>query len=158
MNNYRMGHHSKSAYQEIRGQGLDLPPKPESDMPQLPPDLTELGDQALMNLYQKYVSWSDYISVQVSCAQVDERNAMRMLDMSENMLLMETMARGKKITEARNEVKADPVLDERRESAFGAEAYRKMIESLLNNCERDAALISRELTRRTTESRRDKFL
>lgn len=158
MSNYRMGRHSKAAYQEIKAQGMDLPQQPESDMPQLPPDLTELGDRDLMGLYQKYVAWSDYISVQVSCAQVDERNAMRNLEMHENASLLMLQARGKKVTEARNEMKSDPALEAWRDAAFGAEAYRKMIESLLNNCERDASLISRELTRRTTESRREKFL
>jgi hypothetical protein len=154
-----MGTESQGAYAAARAQGLDVPDKPDNEMPEMPSDLTELSDQDLMQLYSQIIAWSDFIAVQQSFAQTDERRIKRRLEFLEAKALIRARTVTDKITDARTNMKADPDVAEAHDTAGSAEAYRKLIEALYSNLERDAALISRELTRRTTSERgrRDKW-
>jgi hypothetical protein len=68
---------------------------------------------------------------------------------------MGSQAKGERITAIKAEVSihADVVaLDNDYEEKY---AYRKLVEMLLTNHERDLALVSREITRRSNNYRRD---
>jgi len=126
----------------------------------LPSDLTELDDVALMGLYTKLTAWAGYLGVQQSFAQTDERRIKRKLEFLETRALIVAKASAGKITDARLLVKDDPAIQDIHEKAASSEAYRKLIEALYDNCERNASLVSRELTRRTAASdrgRRERF-
>lgn len=147
---FRSGPVASRMMSEIRDQGLPMPKKPVETPPDLPQDLTVLDDEDLMVLYTHLVAWSDYISTQVSIAQIDEREIQRELDQTENRLMILSGDKGDRVTYARAQVAADPTVVGLKARVEEAHAYRKLVESLAANIERDAALVSRELTRRTS--------
>lgn len=146
----KLGPSSQRAYDELLSQGLSLHPQPETEIPVLPPDLTAIDDEDLMILYSLLTAWSDFVSAQVSCAQVDERAAEKKLSHSENLLMIASGDRGDRVTFARAQVAADPKISALKEEIERLHAYRKLVETLSTNIERDANLVSRELTRRTS--------
>jgi hypothetical protein len=150
----RLGEASRRAADALMQQGLTLSPKPEIEMPILPSDVTVLDDEDLMILYSLLTAWADFISTQVSCAQVDERAAEKRLSHAENLLMIASGDKGDRVTYARAQVAADNKIVAMKEEVEEAHAYRKLIESMASNIERDAALVSRELTRRTSSRNR----
>lgn len=143
------GPRAQSAVDTALAQGLPLWNQPATPPPAMPPDLTAVDDEDLMILYSLLTAWADYTSTQVSCAQVDERAAEKSLSHSENLLMLAHGDKGDRVTFARAQVAADPHVIALKEEVEKWHAYRKIVESLLGNIERDAALVSRELTRRT---------
>ena len=154
MSVYNFGVDSKAAASTLRQQGLRLPPKPSTDIPLLPGDITEMDDESLMTLFVELTSWNDYISTQVAAAQVDERSAQRILDVTEANATSAGWTGGKedRVAIAKARISNDPAVVAARSSLDIRYAYRKLVEALSSNVERDAALISRELTRRTSGS------
>lgn len=150
----RMGPVSASAVDQLASQGLAMYPKPNLEIPVLPADLTSVDDEDLMVLYSLLTSWSDFVSTQVSCAQVDERAVEKKLAHSENLLMIAAGDKGDRVTYARAQVAADPTIIALKQEVEDVHAYRKLVEVLAANIERDAALVSRELTRRTSSRNR----
>lgn len=150
----KLGGTSKRAYDELMTQGLSLHPQPEIEIPVLPADLTAIDDEDLMVLYSLITAWSDFVSAQVSCAQVDERAAEKRLAHNENLLMIASGDRGDRVTYARAQVAAEPTVVALKEEIESLHAYRKLVETLSLNIERDANLVSRELTRRTSSRNR----
>ena len=145
----------------ITQSGLDLP-KPKYDQAVLPPDITELSSEQLAEMFTILTGWADYMASQLVQAQLAERTAERDLDLMTNRLLVEKMgsaAKGDRITLVKAQISVDErVLDlsERYETKY---AYRKILEMMLNNQERDITLVSREITRRSNGTlRRDTFV
>jgi hypothetical protein len=152
-----MGAASRHAYDAARIQSLPIPRKPGDDTPSLPHDPTSLGDQDLMMLYSEFTAWSDYLSVQVACASVDEKAAVSRLEVLESKFMFTQMRSQTKVTEARAEMKFDDQIVEAKKEVSELEAYRRMVEALYNSLERDAQLLSRELTRRSSSTRREGY-
>ena len=150
----RLGPASQRAVDTLAAQGMPGYLKPHIEMPYLPSDLTAVGDEDLMGLYSLLTAWCDYVGAQVSAAQVDERAAEKRLAHSENLLLSASGDRGDRVTFAKAQIAVDPEIVALRQDIEEQHAYRKMVESLAANLERDSSLVSRELTRRTaTRSR-----
>ena len=144
----------------ITQQGLDLP-KPKYDQVTLPPDITDLSSEQLAEMFTILTGWADYMASQLVQAQLSERATERDLDLMTNRLLVEKMgsaAKGDRITLVKAQIYVDErVLDlaEKHEKRY---AYRKILEMMLNNQERDITLVSREITRRSNGTlRRDTF-
>lgn len=151
---FRSGPTASSTLSILLEQGLPVPRKPIEEIPTLPSDLTVLSDEDLMILYTHLTAWSDYVSTQVSIAQIDEREISNELDRAENRMMILSSANGDRVTYARAQVAADPTIVGIKKRVDEAYAYRKLVESLAANVERDAALVSRELTRRTSSRSR----
>lgn len=148
------GNQSSDAVDALIGQGIKIPAKPEYDIPSLPVDLTSVADQELMTLYGKLTAYADFVSVQVSCSQVDERSLEKRLSRLESTkMLAGTGKAASRVTFAKAEVASDPEVMALKDDVEQIHAYRKLIEAMAANIERDAALVSRELTRRTTNNR-----
>lgn len=146
----RFGPVSGSALKVMEDQGLVTHGKPTFEIPRLPSDLTDLDDEALMLLYSNLTAYADFISVQVSCAQIDERALEKELSMTESRKMLSSEGKSEnRVTFARAQVAIDPIIVDLKERVEEAHAYRKLIESLASNIERDSSLVSRELTRRT---------
>jgi hypothetical protein len=147
-----MSESSEKAAALLKKQELRMPIRPEDRLPILPEDITSLHDENLMDLFVKFTSWVDYVSVQVACAQIDERASQRTVDLAEANALIAgwTGGREDRIAIARAKQASDPEVTRLSDELDDARAYRKLIETLASNLERDAALISRELTRRTS--------
>lgn len=155
--NLRMDNASRTAMDALVSQGIREPQKPGYDLPELPRDLTSVGDEELMVLYSEYTAYSDFVGVQVSCAQVDERSLEKRISSLEGMKMLAGKDSGKAeklVTYAKAAVAQDPQVVALKEELEVAYAYRKLIESLSNNLDRDSNLISRELTRRTSFNNR----
>ncbi len=149
---YRLGPVSEKAFQEIVAQGLDLPEKPVSGMPKLPDGLTNISDVALMESYAEFVAWSDYTTSQVAAAAIDERAAQANLDAKEAEVMLRewTGKTGDRVTLQKAKAAADPDIIEARKAVDERYAYRKLAESIATAMERNAQMLSRELTRRTS--------
>ena len=153
----RMGTTSRAAYDAARAQGLPTPRRPVTEMPTLPHDPTDLGDRELMMLYTEYTAWSDYLAVQVACASTDEKAAQSRLEVLEAKSMLSQTAGGGKVTTARSAMKSDQAIVDTKQEVMELEAYRRLVESLYSALERDAMLLSRELTRRTSTTRREGY-
>jgi hypothetical protein len=145
-----------SAVKKFEGWGLTFN-KPLDDQVTLPGDITDIGSEALGQLYTRLTAWSDYIASQLTMAQLEERAALKAKEFKENTMLVRRMGasvKGERVTSVKAEIAVDPdvvSLDNDYEEKY---AYRKLVEMLLNNHERDLQLVSREITRRSNESRK----
>lgn len=135
------------ALSELADQGIVVGRSIDISAPQLPPDITEIDDEELMLLFTELTSYLDFISFQVSLAQIDERDAERKLDIA----MATAMANQPKALAAviKAAALADPAVVSLSEDHSVKYNYRKIIEVMAGNLERDMNLVSRELTRRT---------
>ena len=133
-------------------QGVNLPLNPGGDIPPLPKDVTSLSEESLMELFVSLTGWSDYASTQAVFAQIDERDAQRNLDMAEASATSTNWTGGRddRVAIAKAKVASDPGVVAAREVLDARHAYRKLVEVVASNLERDASVVSREITRRTS--------
>lgn len=129
--------------------GLYLPDKPTGGMPVLPVDITVLGDEELMILYTDFIAWADYAAAQLAVAAAEEREAARRHDLKKAKEL--AAAKSGTVTAARAAAETEAAEDGY--EASERYAYRKVLESISVNLERDAALLSRELSRRLGDNK-----
>jgi len=145
-----------TAIEKFAGWGLTFH-KPKDDQVTLPPDITDVSSSDLGELFTRLTSWTDYIASQLAMAQLEERAALKAKEFKENTMLVARMGaqvKGERVTAVKAEIAVNPdvvALDNDYEEKY---AYRKLVEMLLNNHERDLQLISREITRRNS-GRRD---
>lgn len=151
----RYGPVAKTAIDALSGQGITTPNKPDYAIPSLPHDLTDIGDEDLMVLYSELTAYADFVAVQVSCAQIDERSLEKKLSSLENIKMLSSGGKSEnRVTFARAQVAVDPEVVEIKQRLDETYAYRKLIEAMAGNIERDTSLVSRELTRRTSSASR----
>jgi hypothetical protein len=138
---------------ELAAQGLGVNPNLDIPNPELPTDITVLSDEDLMILYTQFVIFSDFVNTQLSCAIIDEKEMDRQLASLESAKMMKyTASAGAKtsVTAVKALVEDDEDVYKLKIQHLQKYAYRKMLETLANNSERDSAVCSRELTRRTS--------
>lgn len=144
----------------VMQKGIDLP-KPAYDQAVLPPDITELSSEQLAEMFTILTGWADYMSSQLVQAQLAERDALRKADFAESKALvrMSTGApKGTTVSLIKAQIDIDPDIQDLRDRYEEKYAYRKILEMMLNNQERDITLVSREISRRSqTMGRRDSF-
>lgn len=151
MNYVKASMNSAEVSSDVAMQGLSLPDMPQKEVPSLPRDITSLSDEDLMELFVALTAWNDYASVQVVFAQVDERDCQRVLDLAEARAVAANWTGGRddRVAIAKAKIATDDQVVKAREQLDYRHAYRKLVEVIASNVERDAALVSRELTRRT---------
>jgi len=143
--------------------GLELP-KPKYDQVTLPPDITELSSEQLAEMFTILTGWADYFASQLVQAQLKEREAQRALEIAESRMLITKMGsveKGSRVTLVKAQISVDPEILQLGDVHEERYAYRKILEMMVDNQERDITLVSREITRRTNESRmgrRDTFI
>jgi hypothetical protein len=146
-----------SAIEKFKDWGLTFY-KPEGEQVHLPADITDISSEELGNLFTRLTSWTDYIASQLTMAQLEERSALKKKDYLENTLLIKRMGsqtKGERVTTVKAEIAVNEdvvALDNDYEEKY---AYRKLVEMLLTNHERDLSLVSREITRRSNDYRRN---
>lgn len=141
---------SASAIAALSEQGLVIDTEAELDRPDLPADITALGEEDLMILYTKFAAYSDFVTTQLACAIADEKEMQRQLDVLEATKSMQFGgSTSAKVTLVRAQVAADPEVLAMNKELSTIYAYRKLLETMANNCERGSQVCSRELTRRT---------
>jgi hypothetical protein len=146
-----------SALEKFSGWGLTFS-KPSSEQVTLPEDITEVTSEQLGELFTRLTAWTDYISSQLTMSQLEERAALKKKEFTENTMLVRRMGaqvKGERVTAVKAEIAVNEdvvALDSDYEEKY---AYRKLVEMLLTNHERDLQLVSREITRRSSNYRRD---
>lgn len=131
----------------LASQGFTVPTSITIDIPSLPPDITEVDDEELMELFTRLTAYLDFLSTQVSVAQIAERSAERAVELATANAMA---SQGKGLASV---IKATALSDPTvKNLAYEHEVkynYKKIIETMASNIERDMNLVSRELTRRT---------
>jgi len=144
----------------IMQSGLDLP-KPAYDQAVLPPDITELSSEQLAEMFTILTGWADYMASQLVQAQLAERDALRKAELAESRALVTLTTgspKGTTVSLIKAQIDIDPDIQDLRGKYEEKYAYRKILEMMLNNQERDITLVSREISRRSqTMGRRDSF-
>lgn len=97
-----------------------------------------------MEHFSKQLAWQNFFATQVAQAEIEEAEAEAHLKTQEAVVMLT----GKKVTEARAERDVDENVLAARNDFLVAKAKRKMLQVIMENRERCANLISRELTRR----------
>ena len=147
----KLGPKSAQALETLEEQGI-LPWPSQSDQPVLPREISSLTSTELSNYFTRLTAWSDYVAVQLSAAQIDEVTLEKKVAFMQNTLLdskMSSAVKGDRITLVKAQVSQDPKVIELENEWLEVYAYRKMVETIYNNLERDTTLISREISRRS---------
>lgn len=139
---------------QLQQRGLDLPAKPPRDEPELPSDLTELDDGALMTLFGRMTTWTNYLAGQLAEAEVSEEFAEAAL--AKHKAIGAVRNSGEKtVTAAKARAYEDPSFLDAEAARLNAYAYRKLLAARFGSSDKKNTLISRELTRRVGRSDRD---
>jgi hypothetical protein len=130
---------------------FSLPERPQGNVPEIPSFLDELPDNQLMEFYTLFMAWVSFAKADMVLAEIDEERAANDLKLTEAKTLIGqwsdkekgdtvTLAKARRDT-TQEVVDAQALYSEKR-------AYRKLVESVFERCERGAQVISRELSRR----------
>ena len=133
--------------------GFALTPKPEYGMPSLPRDITELDDEGLMDLFVQYTQWNDHLAGAFAISVINEREAESVLKNAEAVALLKSWTgnKGDTVTLIKAQIQASDEIQELIYDFDTKYAFRKLIETRTQNIERDCSVVSRELTRRTSD-------
>jgi hypothetical protein len=141
---------SSNALTTLKEQGFIVDLEVDLSRPTIPSNITELGDEDLMELYTKFVAYSDFINTQLSCAIIDEKELERQIELAEATTFLTLSTATSKLTTVRPQVASDEDVVQLKEEHMQKFAYRKLIETMANNYDRGSSVCSRELTRRTS--------
>lgn len=132
----------------IEKEKLQLPERPrEERVPELEGELADLSDADLMDELAIHTRWANYLNTQVALAEITESSAESILNNTRNIARAKSSSGGS-VTEfkAKADLQED-VLEAEREY-ISAKSYRKLVATVYENAERNASVVSRELTRR----------
>ena len=151
--------YSQHTLDAIRQQGFKLDQEFEADSPIMPHDITDLDDLGIMRLWQEYNAYLAFILAQVTCAQIDESNSKKRLEMAEAEATAIYTQPKMTVSAIKAQVTADPTVFALAGELAFAHDYRKGMEMMYTNVKMDCDFISRDLTRRTSGgfSRVNKF-
>ena len=146
---------SEEVIKVLEAQGLPVKRNLDIEVPAFPRDITMVDDQELMVLMTNYMENYSFIRTQVAAAALSETEAENEYSMAEAKALL-THTSGKsteKATMLKSTVMSLDEIQELSRKKLYAHAYRKMLETTMDNLERYYSLTSRELTRRTSSMR-----
>lgn len=136
---------------ELEKRQLELRPRPGFDTPRLPTNLTALGDDTVMRLLARFTKYQDYIASELALIEIDLSAAKARLEVTKARYLVEswTGASEDRVTISRARSVTDDKVQKAEAEVRMLDAKRKMFSVLENTMARDAAVMSREITRRT---------
>jgi hypothetical protein len=151
---FKMGVASLRAKQEADKRGLPVPNRPAHEQPEMPEDITDVGDDELMSLMMRLTGWANYLAAQLAMARVDEQYADAVLKKYEAFSAIANKME-KSVTTAKALAYEDSDFLEAKEEYEQCFAYRKLVEMMYESIDRNNFAVSRELTRRLGRSDRD---
>jgi hypothetical protein len=106
-----------------------------------------------MDLFVQFTQWNDHLAGAQAIAIINEREAQRNLDAKEaaSMLRYWTGAKGDRVALIKAQIASTDEVKELQHELDVKYAFRKIIETRTLNVERDSQVVSRELTRRTSD-------
>lgn len=149
----RLREGSAAAVVSLREQGVVMPHRPPHDIPELPEELTDLDDAALMRLFVRLTRWTEYMGVQLAAAEVDEKSSVDQLEWKRAVAIAGSSA--KSVTAAKAEAADDEDTRAAKNVKDEAYAFRKMVGAIYDSTDRKAQVVSRELTRRVGRDPRE---
>jgi hypothetical protein len=120
--------------------------RPEGWLPELPHDITTVSDRDLMVLMRQFAEWQNFMDTLFVSAEEAEAEAAANLELKEAHALIS--AEAKEVTKARAFARQHPEVMIASAQASDAKATRKALSMKINNLDRLAFIVSRELTRR----------
>lgn len=144
---------SRKVLESLSELGITLSAKPDFDIPQLPRDITELDDEGLMDLFVQFTQWNDHLSGARAIAVINEREAERSVEAVEASAMVKNWQGGKgdRVAVVKATIVIDPQVESLKHDLDVKYAFRKLLETRAENVERDSQVVSRELTRRTSD-------
>ena len=138
----------RGVYQDL---GIDEDEHPQFGIPKLEANLPELTDGDLMALFVQLTRWTDYLQNQATIEEIRERYADAEVRKLEGLYMTANKPEraSEAITWVRAQMELDPEVQRARDVLKVVYARRKLKAMLFESTERDAAVVSRELTRRT---------
>jgi hypothetical protein len=145
---------SLQAARKLHAQGIDIlhgcwSRQPPDEPPPIPPKLPSLTDDELMDLFRLVNQWRKYLRLQLAMAEADESSAAAAARSAEAIAL--ARAGGKTVAEMKARAREDASWAQAAAAHAAAYSYRKLVAALSENVDSDVFLLSRELTRRTSE-------
>lgn len=129
---------------------VESPEIPTLHQPKLPADIALINDGMLMRLLVTFTRWGDFLQTQLAYQEVTERTAGALLDKLEALYVLANKAEGEKtLTLVKIRMNSDPDIEEARDFLLIAKNKAVLIKALFDSTIRDAAVCSRELSRRT---------
>lgn len=132
-------------------------------MPRLPTNLTDLGDEDLLELMTKLTRYQDHISGLLVLAEIDEGEAATLLEITKARYITSEWsgASEDRVAIVKAQAVVDPDVIEIDTRYQQLKAHRKVYAVMVEALQRDAAVASRELSRRIgrspNEARVDKY-
>jgi hypothetical protein len=144
---------SDSAFEKFNSK-FSLPSKPADVIPEIPSYLDDLNDSELMKLYGEFMAWLSYAKAELVKAEIDEERTANNCKVTEAQILIGQWgnAKGDTVTLAKARRDTDPDVLKAQDLHSISRAYRKLVESVYDRCERGTQLLSRELSRRISSS------
>lgn len=139
---------------------FNLPDRPRGAVPDIPSNLDELSDSDLMDKYSEFMAWLSYSKTELVMAEIDEERCANNLRLVEAQTLIGQWSgeKGDTVTLAKARRDANIQVLETQDKHLGARAYRKLVESVFERCERGTQILSRELSRRISTAPQDRRL
>jgi hypothetical protein len=107
-----------------------------------------VSDDRLMEIFNGFVQWENYAATEFATAEVEEERAEADIRRIQAEGFVLGVGGSDKVTVNRAHIDSSPEMIAARGRALDAYARRKMTGVIFENCERTAAMISRELSRR----------
>lgn len=108
--------------------------------------MTVVPDTDLMEAFSEQIAWQNHLAVKVAEADIEEAEAEAHLDTVKAVAMLS--APTDKLNQQRLARDADEVVAQAKKDLRVVHARRKLLQVMMENRERAANLISRELTRR----------
>ena len=104
-----------------------------------------------MRLYNQYMAWVSYAKAELVKAEIAEDRSAHLLKVTEAKSIVgqwSDKTKGDTVTLAKARRDLDPQVLEAQDAHLEKRAYRKLVESVFDRCEKGAQVLSRELSRR----------
>jgi hypothetical protein len=139
----------------LSSRGLHLPDRPMDGHVAVPKDLTQLKEGELVELMNEVRAWSGYAAAELARAAVAERESEQYLEHVRARAAVRNRSE-KSVAAQKAAAAADPDVQRATGDLNEAYAYRRLCEPITADYAATAALLSRELTRRTSVSTWDR--
>lgn len=133
--------------------GVRVPEVPKGfEIPVLPTNLAEVSDRFLIDYMVRFTRYADYYSARVAFEEITESEAEKAVRRLEGLFMLRNKPEKPEsgaVTMLKIKMEEDGEILAAREARSIVYARRKLQQMLLASAERDEAVCSRELTRRT---------
>lgn len=144
-----------AAKAKLSREELSLPERPTYALPDLRLDVTDVDDRGLIKLSVKFTRYQDHIAGLLAEVEIDETAANSELELAKAKYLAAswTGASGDRVAVQKAEALLDPDVQAIQAALEKCRAQRKLYNVFIESIARRAAVVSRELTRRTSGSK-----